>query len=216
MIRIVAIEREYGSGAVAISRAIANHFGWSLHDREITQEIARRLRCDVHTVERAEEKPDPMFHRLSRIFMRGSFESSLEGGRMEILNAETLIQLFDSIIGELANKGNCVIVGRAAPWFLRERKDTFRVFLYASPEEKVRRTVATGVNEQEAERLVECVDRERAAFIRKYYNHEWPSRPAYHLMINTGMGNAIAVKTILDGIDMLNITERRAAGRDAA
>lgn len=216
MIRIVAVEREYGSGAVAISRAVADHLGWTLQDREITQEIARRLKCDVHTVERVEEKPDPMFHRLSRIFMRGSFESSFEGGRMELLNAETLVQLFDSIIGELANKGNCVIVGRAAPWFLRNRKDVLRVFLFASAEEKVRRTVATGVSEEEAERLVESVDRERAAFVRKYYNHDWPSRPAYHLMINTGMGNAIAVKTILDGIDMLNITQSRESGRDAA
>jgi cytidylate kinase len=125
---------------------------------------------------------------------------------MELLNAETLIQLFGHIIGELGEKGNCVIVGRAAPWFLRERADTFRVFLYAPHDEKVRRTVEAGVRQDEAERLVETVDRERATFIRQYYNHEWPSRPLYHLMINTAMGNAIAVKTILDGIDMMNIT----------
>jgi cytidylate kinase len=83
------------------------------------------------------------------------------------------------------------------------------VFLYASREEKVRRTIAAGKRQSEAEDLVDNVDRERAAFVRRYYNSDWPARHVYHQMINTAMGDALVVKTILDGIDLLNICERR-------
>ena len=210
MIRVLSIEREYGSGAPTIARAIADELGWKLWDREITAEVARRMKCSHATVERVEERPDPVFQRLFRIFMRGSYESTAGEAQPDVLNAETLVVLFERIIGDLVAQGNSVIVGRGSPWFLRKREDVYRVFLYAGHDEKIRRTVASGQSREEAEQRVETVDSERAAFVREYYGMEWPSRHIYHLMVNTEVGDAIAVKTILDGMDMLNI---RSAGR---
>ncbi|HZU27003.1 MAG TPA: cytidylate kinase-like family protein [Bryobacteraceae bacterium] len=209
VIRVVTIEREYGSGAAAIATAVAGELGWKLWDREITGEIARRMKCSQKTVERLEEKPDPVYQRLFRVFMRGSYETTAGDQQPEVLNAETLASLFERIIGDIAAQGHCVIVGRGAPYFMRNREDTYRVFLYASREEKVRRTIAAGKRQSEAEDLVDNVDRERAAFVRRYYNSDWPARHVYHQMINTAMGDALVVKTILDGIDLLNICERR-------
>jgi cytidylate kinase len=48
------------------------------------------------------------------------------------------------------------------------------------------------------------VDRERAAFIRKYYGKEWPDRSLYDLMINTKVGDEAVVATILDAVDTVN------------
>ena len=74
VIQTITIEREYGSGAGTISRKLAEKLGWALWDEKITQEIARRLKCDVKSVEQREEKPDSTFYRLMKIFMRGSYE----------------------------------------------------------------------------------------------------------------------------------------------
>lgn len=208
MIRVITIEREYGTGAPVIAQAIAEELGWKLWDREITSEVARRMKCSRSTVERVEERPDPMFQRLFRIFMRGSYETTAGEAQPDVLNAETLVVLFERIIGDLVAQGNCVIVGRGAPWFLRNRDDVYRVFLYAGRDERIRRTMASGHSCEEAAQLVDTVDAERAAFVRQYYNHEWPSRHLYHLMVNTEMGDAITVKTILDGMEMLDIVGR--------
>ena len=204
MIQVIAIEREYGSGAAGIARSLAERLGWKLWDSEITDAIARHLKCDKRAVEQREERVDSIYYRLIKAFMRGSYEASMEGHGMELLDAEHLARLFEKVVTDAANDGHCVIVGRAAPWFLRERSDTFRAFLYAPYGEKIRRTVAQGKSMAEAENLIDTVDRERAAFVRKYYGKEWPDRSIYHLMANSQVGDERVIRLILAEIQMLD------------
>jgi hypothetical protein len=72
--------------------------------------------------------------------------------------------------------------------------------VYASFEEKVRRLREIGKSEQEAVQLAETVDLDRAAFIKQYFNVDWPTRQYFHIMINSSMGDEPVVQTILDGI----------------
>lgn len=204
MINIITVEREYGSGAAEIAKALAGRLGWALWDHEITCEIARRLKCDVQSVERREEKPDPAFYGLMKAFMRGSYEDHYSGGGgIELLDAEHLAELFEKVVKDVVSRGPCVIVGRGAPWFLRERKDTMSVFLYAPYQERLRRTLASGKTRAETEDLLERVDRERATFIKKYYGMVWPQRDLYHLMISTLPGDEIVIDIILRQKELL-------------
>jgi cytidylate kinase len=204
VIHIITIEREYGSGAAAISQKLADRLGWKLWDRDITCDIARRLNCSVKSVEQREERPDPAFYRLVKAFMRGSYEDRLSAGNVELLDAEHLAQLFEKVVLDAAAKGNCVIVGRGATWFLRNRSDVFSVFMYAPVDEKIRRIVATGKSREEAEELIERVDRERAAFVKKYFDRTWPQRDLYHMMINTKIGDEAVLDVILHKMELLN------------
>jgi cytidylate kinase len=90
-----------------------------------------------------------------------------------------------------------VIVGRGAPYFLRERCDTFHVFLYAPRAEKLRRIQDKGVRLQEAEELVDTVDRERILFVKHYFGADWPTRSLYHVMLNTSVGDENVIETVL-------------------
>jgi hypothetical protein len=71
------------------------------------------------------------------------------------------------------------------------------VFLFAPKEEKVRRLMAGGMSETEAEDHVDTVDHERAAFIEKYFQMEWPNRSLFHAMLNTAVGEETVIHTIL-------------------
>jgi cytidylate kinase len=203
VIDILTIEREYGSGAANIGQTVADRLGWKFWDHEITDEIARRLKCKAETVESHGERLDSMFYRLMKAFMRGSFEAQVETENFELLDAENLAILFEKVIAKIAADGKCVIVGRGATWFLRERNDAFHVFLYAPHAEKLRRTMAQGKTQREAEHLLDTVDRDRAAFIRKYYNKDWPDRYLYNMMLNVSRGDEFAVETILNGIRLV-------------
>lgn len=204
MINIITVEREYGCGAANISAAIASRLGWKLWDQEITEEIARRLKCKKEMVQEREERCDSMFYRLVKAFMRGSFEARIGTENLELLDAEHLAALFEKVVNGVADHGNCVIVGRGANWFLRDRPDAFHVFLYAPYDEKLRRIMAQGESERAATELLETVDRERAAFIKRYYGKNWPDRSLYNLMINTRAGDETAVETILDAVRLLD------------
>jgi cytidylate kinase len=205
MFRVITIEREYGSGAASVAKMLASRLGWTLWDAAFTREIAKRLNCTVETVEQREERPDPTFYRLARIFMRGSFEDAT-GSRLEFLDAENLAALFERICNDIASQGNSIIVGRGAPWFLRERPDTFHLFLYAPYEEKLKRLQAKGKTAEEAEELLASVDKERAAFVKKYYNKIWPQRDLYHMMVNSKVGFEVVADLVLREMELLSRT----------
>ena len=76
MIRVITIDREYGSGGADIAKALADRLGWRLWDQALTNEIARYMECDCRVVEEHEEKRDPLYYRLLKSFMRGSYEGS--------------------------------------------------------------------------------------------------------------------------------------------
>jgi len=204
MINVITIEREYGCGAANISASIAERLGWKLWDQEITEEIARRLNCKKEMVQEREERCDTMFYRLVKAFMRGSFEPRIDTANLEVLDAEHLAILFEKVVNDIADRGHCVIVGRGANYFLRHREDAFHVFLYAPYEEKKRRIIAQGESEREARQLLESVDAERAAFIKKYYGKLWPDRSLYNMMINTKVGDKAVIASILDTVRTLD------------
>jgi cytidylate kinase len=199
-IRVVTVEREYGSGGGDIAAAVAAKLGWKLWDQLLTEEIARRLDCDCAAVEKHEERKDPAYYRLLKSFMRGSFEGSLNAPRLKMVDTECVRQVVQKLLPEIAAAGNCVIIGRGSAYYLSERSDAFHVFIYAPFQERVRRLEAAGKSEKEAMELAEVVDRDRADFINKYFDVDWPGRHRFHLMVNSGMGNELAVEIILDAL----------------
>ncbi|PYX39418.1 MAG: cytidylate kinase-like family protein [Acidobacteria bacterium] len=203
MFRIITLEREYGCGCANIASELANRLHWKLWDQSLTEEIARQAHVDCGTVERRAEKIDGAFYRLAKAFWRGSYERSMPLDERQTFDADCMVKMMEDISAKIAQEGNAVVVGRGAPYFLRERDDTFRVFLYAPRPEKVRRLVAAGTHPSEAEDLVDTVDRERMAFIKHYFNADWPTRSLYHLMINTVVGNEKVIATILDTMTLL-------------
>jgi len=198
MIKILTIEREYGSGGGEIAQLLAEELGWKLWDELLTEEIARLAECPKAVVACREEKNDPLYYRLFKSFLRGSYEGSLNAHKLKMVDTECILKFTQQVVLEAAKTGNSVIVGRGAHYFLRNREDTLRVFLYAPREEKVRRLLARGKNEREAYELVDTVDRDRVDFIQKYFHVEWPDRAAYHTMINTAIGDRAVVHIILD------------------
>src|ERR1700722_12668855 len=164
MIKIITIEREYGSGGGEIAQLVATRLGWKLWDQQLTEEIARLGNCSKDAVQDREERTDPLYYRLFKSFLRGSYEGSQNAHRLNLVDSETILKLTEQVVLHAAKKGNSVIVGRGSQHFLRDRADTLRVFLYAGRENKVARLMGRGKSHDEAERLVDSVDRERSDF----------------------------------------------------
>ena len=200
MIRVLTVEREYGSGGADIARKLAERLGWKLWDQLLTDEIARQMDCESVAVAEREERRDSLYYRLFKAFMRGSYEGSLNAPRMKLVDADCIREVAERVVTQAAKQGQSVIVGRGSAYYLRDRPDAFHVFVYARFEEKVERLRKTGKSQEEAIQLAETVDRDRAAFIKQYFGVEWPARHFFHLMVNSTIGEEAAVATILDGV----------------
>ncbi|HEY4777517.1 MAG TPA: cytidylate kinase-like family protein [Candidatus Acidoferrales bacterium] len=203
-VRTITVEREYGSGGALIARRLAEHLGWKLWDEELTAEIARIAKVDHKAARLCDERMDPLIYRLFRVFARGSYERALPvEGVSSRFDADQMVAMLQEVIEDVASRGNCVIVGRGAPYILRNHPDAFHVFIYAPRDEKIRRIKTLGKTEKEAAQLVAEVDAERASFIRHYFGAEWPCRALYNAMINSKFGDEYVIEMILQHVDAL-------------
>ena len=128
MIRIITVEREFGAGGAAIAEKIAERLGWKLWDQALTTEIARLAQVDQASVERLDERCDPLFYRLMKVFIRGSYERTLPVGGLGHFDADTMIAFMHRVIEGAAADITCassavVDIGRALTMALAILRD---------------------------------------------------------------------------------------------
>jgi hypothetical protein len=198
MIRAITIEREFGCGASEIAGLVASQLGWSLWDERLTQEIARLTESTPEAVVRREWRSDPVVYRVFKDFLRGAFEGGLPPtNRLHLLDARRIAAVSETAVKSAFSAGPSVIVGRGAQYFLRNRKDVFRVFLYASRDYKIGKLISGGATQDKAIETIDTTDRARAAFVRRYLGLKWPEPRLYHAMFNTEMGEQSTVAMLL-------------------
>jgi cytidylate kinase len=198
MIRAITIEREFGCGASEIAALVASRLEWNLWDERLTQEIARLTESTPEAVERREWRTDPVVYRVFKDFLRGAFEGNLPPtNRLHLLDARRIAAVSETAVKTALSSGPSVIVGRGAQYFLRNEKDVFRVFLYASRDHKIRRLISGGATQDAAIEQVDTTDKSRAAFVRQYLGLKWPEPPLYHAMFNTEMGESSTAAMLL-------------------
>jgi cytidylate kinase len=198
MIHAITIEREFGSGASEIATLVASRLGWNLWDERLTQEIARLTESTPEAVEKREWRTDPLVYRLFQDFLRGGFEGGLPPNhRLHLLDARRIAVVSETAVNTALSSGPSVIVGRGSQYFLRNRKDVFRVFLYASRDHKIRTLIARGATQDKAIEQVDTTDKARADFVRQYLGLKWPEPPLYHAMFNTEMGESCVAALLL-------------------
>ena len=91
-----------------------------------------------------------------------------------------------------------MVVGRGAPYFLRERPGRISCVSLRTARGKNPPLLLDGSTESEAEELVDTVDRESIAYVKHYFDADWPTRSLYHVMLNTAVGDDPVIQTILD------------------
>ena len=198
MVHAITIEREFGCGASEIASLVASRLGWSLWDERLTQEIARLTESTPEAVEKREWRTDPLVYRLFQDFLRGGFEGGLPPtNRLHLLDARRIAAVSEIAVKAALSSGPSVIVGRGSQFFLRNRKDVFHVFLYASRDFKISRLISMGATEDKAIEQVDTTDKSRAAFVRQYLGLKWPEPHLYHAMFNTEMGGACTAAMLL-------------------
>src|SRR5580693_5257228 len=206
MKQILLIDREFGAGGMTIAALLAERLKWKLFDDELTQEIARLAKLPVEVCRRHEERKDPFLQRLVNLIWKGSFDRNLPSPDLAILDTDRLVSVIKQVIFKAAETRPCILVGRGAPYFLRERQDILSVFLYAPRDLRYYRILKRVSNEKEALELLDGQDDDRRKFVKHYFGHEWPNRELFHAMFNTAMGDNNTADAI---VQLMNAASQR-------
>lgn len=199
MNKIITISREFGSGGREIGRRLAEAMKIAYYDQEIVAALIKRTKKAeeyVHYMEK--ERPLP----LLPITTARTFGLPTNYAVTENLN---FYMQESKIIQEVAEKSDCVIVGRCADYVLRDMKP-IRLFIYADMEYKIVHCKAKGddienLADPELRKKILSVDKKRSRYYQFYTNQVWGKKEHYDLCINTS--RYAQIKEIIPGLTAL-------------
>lgn len=180
---IITISRETGSGGHSIGKMLADRLGYAFYDKEFVAEVARETGIDAETILQNGE-----------YMAEGAFFERAIGiapvTRSGKIPYEEIKRVQDGLIRRIAEKGNCVIVGRGADYILRNDPRALHVFIHASMDYRVRRVQEKdGLTGQEARirKELEVKDRSRGTYYQYYTDRKWGKVANYHLVLDAGL-----------------------------
>lgn len=151
---IITINRQFGSMGRPIAKIVAEKLGIEFYDREIIDKAANELNLPASVIEEQEESaslPVKTFSRMMFPLGKGA--------------SDTQDKIFDAqqrIIKFLAEKENCVIVGRCSDFILDEFDNVMHVYIYAPYKERLKNSIEElGLSEKEAKKMMKAVDEAR-------------------------------------------------------
>ena len=189
--RIITISREFGSGGRFIGEEVAKKLGIAYYDKEMIGQIAEQAGLSSADVrENAELSPK-----------KGWFAYAFSGRDITGKSVEDMVyEAQRKVIMEIAEKENCVIVGRNADFILKDRKDVLNVFIHGSIPEKVRRICSLyNVTEVDAIKMINDIDKRRRTNYNFYTEQKWGMAENYTMSLNSSvLGYDLCQKIIID------------------
>ncbi len=191
MPKIITIARQFGSGGREVGRRLAEKLGYAYYDNEIITELMKSTQYSKEYIEEVSEKdPVPLFPIRYGSTLNPSPDPGVSMA-IEVLSAQA------KIIREMALKSDCVIIGRAADYLLRDLKP-YRIFVYASDDSRLARTLSreqSGKTEKQLRKEMKSVDKKRRKYYRFVTGKDWDNWENYDLCLNTSNAD---IKSLVD------------------
>ena len=153
---IITIGREYGSGGYEIGQKIAGKMGYTFYDKELISDLADKIMVSPSFVEKNDENVK-----------------------------EQHLNIFQEIF-QLAEKGNCVFVGRRADYYLKDNPNALHLFLYADMDFRIRRIADKyNLSDEKAVEKILDMDKRRRTSYEYTTGRKWGDFHNYDRMICT-------------------------------
>ena len=189
--RIITISREFGSGGRFIGEEVAKKLGIAYYDKNIISQIAEKSGLSSEYIqENAELSPK-----------KGLFAYAFSGRDITGRSIEDMVyEAQRKVILNIAEKEDCVIIGRNADFILKDRMDVLNVFIHGDMPEKVQRICKLyHVTDTEAEKMINETDKRRRANYNFYTEQKWGMAGNYTLSLNSSvLGYDMCQKVIMD------------------
>lgn len=179
--RIITISRQFGSGGRTIAKSVAEKLGYKYYDKEIIEKVSEMTGFDPKYIEEnGEYAPGKSIFSLA-----GSFISSSRSmGGMSAYDYLWVMQR--NAIIEIADEGDCVIVGRCADYILRDRPDAMHVFIHAPMESRAERIVKRyGESDKKPFERLKEKDSKRSVNYKHFTGETWGDARNYDLCLNS-------------------------------
>ena len=180
---VIVIGRQYGSGGHDIGKVLAEKLGYEFYDQEIIKMAAGTTGMTSEYIGKKEESMTNslLYDLVNQMYQYGNEKE--EAPKDKIFEAES------KVIKELAEKGNCVIIGRCSDYVLKDDSRVLKVFFTAPMESRIERVMKRlGTEAKEAQHQIRREDRRRADNYRYYTGRIWGAAANFDITVNTDLG----------------------------
>jgi len=185
----ITISRQFCCGGALIGHMTASKMGFYYADREVLLMAAESLGVPVEELAWRDERLASTWNRITGLFTFGIPDATYTAPPFRTVTDEHLFGLEGRIIKELAERENCVIVGRGGLHVLRDHPDAVHVFLHAPVEYRIKLAIETcyAKTEQQAGLLIQESDRARQAYLARMAKYDWLCSTNYHMTMDTSV-----------------------------
>ena len=179
---IINVGRQLGAGGRQVGRLLAEKFGLAYYDHEILAMAAK----ESGYCEEVFRQKDERKHFLSQGIRLQSPFSHINAFYHNSLSEDELFLFQSEAIRKAAQDGNCIFIGRAADYVLRDFDNCLNIFLTADLDDRIRTIMnRADVDEKAAAGLLRKGDAQRAQFYNFYTGKTWGDAATYDLCLNT-------------------------------
>ncbi|MDO5344241.1 MAG: cytidylate kinase-like family protein [Lachnospiraceae bacterium] len=178
---VVTITRQFGSLGRPIARKMSQILGIEYYDRDIVDQAAKKLQLPVSVVNQEEERA---IKQAVNPFSRMMFPL----GKGTNHTQDKIFEAQKNIIQFLAEKDNCIIVGRCSDFVLGEMENSIHIYIYASYEARLRHCIEDlEMDEAEARKMIKSVDEARASYHMQYAGYLPDDKRHKDIMIDSSL-----------------------------
>lgn len=193
--KVITIGREFGSNGRAVAVKLSEKLGIAFYDKELIALAAKKSKIADEELSKADEKRANPWIYSSVGYQVGGAYSVIEPINDVLFKAES------SVIADVADAKDCIIVGRCSDYVLRHKKDSRHVFIYAPLASRIRTVMAReDIDEKRAKALIKKVDKERRLYHNFYTDRNWLDLKNYDISLDSSIFSVDEICDILTAV----------------
>ena len=188
---VITISRQIGSGGEEIAQHLSQMLGWSYVDKALVVEVGRNLGYhEADIVDFCEDtyRVQSLIEKLVLRRKPSKLSFTAEGNVRvrEALDEEQCLVTIQTVIKNLAIRGNVVIVGRGGQAILKHKIGVLHVRIIAPQAVRVQRIIRNmNLTEAEALKVITENDKAGSEYLQRFYGIDWDDSANYDIVLNT-------------------------------
>ena len=181
--KVITVGREFGSGGREFAKRLAEELGFAYYDDEILTAISKKSGLAQSYVRSVVENTPLQSYPITYGKTFFLFNDMATDAQWKI------IQTQNDVLKELAQKSDCVFVGRCSDVVL-DKLNPLKIFLYSDLDSKLARCKekapeGENLSDKELLKKIKETNKKRERYYRDFSERTWGAKENYHLCINT-------------------------------
>jgi cytidylate kinase len=181
---VITLNRELGSGGRTVGRKLAEKLNVKYYDKALIEGLTKEFGLTVDEIEKIKAQKKSWWNEFNNYYKKRN-STTLPMEAETVLTTESMMATEKRILQTLAEEESCVVAGRSGFLVFRDWPNHMNILIQASLKNRIERVMERQhLSREEAEAVIEKVDKGRETFIQKYADTSRYDARNYDLVIN--------------------------------